>query len=273
MIMTVFNRRELTLNCLRMLHGQEGLERIFDLHVWVLDDGSTDGTAEAIRREFPRAVTVLRGSGDQYWSSGMATAQRAAVETDPDFLLWLNDDVELVSNAIRSLLATYSLCEGVVIGAVSSKASGATTYSGFRRVGRRPGQLSQVDPLEAPQRVDTINGNIVLIPRRVYYALGTVEPRFAHAYGDWDYGYRAKRSGIELYLAPGYLGFCERNSVSGTWLDSDVPRIDRARRLFGRKGFPVRSHALFLARHGGWLWPVYFAATYAKAAWRIALGR
>src|SRR5687767_12507951 len=90
-LMTCFNRRETTLRCLRSLAEQE-LPEGCNLRVYLTDDGSSDGTGDAVRSEFPEA-TVLNGDGNQYWVGGTLMAWDAA--RPADFYLWLNDDVRL----------------------------------------------------------------------------------------------------------------------------------------------------------------------------------
>ena len=51
LVTPVHNRRDITLQCLRSLSriDRTGL----DIHITVVDDGSTDGTGDAIREQFP----------------------------------------------------------------------------------------------------------------------------------------------------------------------------------------------------------------------------
>ncbi len=60
LIIPVYNRREITLQALRSLRriDDQGL----NVHIIVVDDGSTDGTGEAIRRDFPE-VQIVEGDG------------------------------------------------------------------------------------------------------------------------------------------------------------------------------------------------------------------
>ena len=67
-LITCFNRRETTLRCLRALYEQE-LPAGAMLRVVLTDDGSSDGTGDAVRTEFP-GVVVLQGDGNQYWVGG-----------------------------------------------------------------------------------------------------------------------------------------------------------------------------------------------------------
>ena len=46
-----------------------------------MDDGSTDGTADAVRHAFD-SVTVIRGDGSLYWAAAMARAERVAATHD-----------------------------------------------------------------------------------------------------------------------------------------------------------------------------------------------
>ena len=90
-IITVFNRKESTLNCLQTLKRQDILDSC-KITVYLTDDGCTDGTPEAVRTEFPK-VRIVQGDGTLFWNRGMYTAwETAAKEKDYDFYLWLNDD-------------------------------------------------------------------------------------------------------------------------------------------------------------------------------------
>src|SRR5579875_4150500 len=86
-LMTCFNRREQTLRCLQHLFAQTALTQI-SLHVVLLDDASTDGTAEAVREAFPD-VQLMRGTGQLYWNRGMRMAFAEALRRGFDFYLWL----------------------------------------------------------------------------------------------------------------------------------------------------------------------------------------
>ena len=86
-LLTVFNRKEKTLECLGRLFDQLPIEDL-QIDVFLTDDGCTDGTAEAVENLFP-SVHILKG----IWNRGMLMAWKAAAETrNYDAYLWLNDD-------------------------------------------------------------------------------------------------------------------------------------------------------------------------------------
>lgn len=90
-LLTVFNRREKTLHALQNLFAQQ-LPADVALEVFLVNDGCTDGTPEAIAQQFPQ-VQIITSPGNLYWNRGMHLAWETAAQTkEYDFYLWLNDD-------------------------------------------------------------------------------------------------------------------------------------------------------------------------------------
>ena len=251
-LMCCFNRRAKTLNALQCISEQE-VSNAVSVAVVLFDDNSDDGTVEAVRKAFP-LVEIHRGDGDAYWARGMAQAQALALDVAcPDYFCWLNDDVTLDPEALSVLLATSRAChdKAAVVGALTDAMTSELTYSGYERVGPRPTQLLHVVPNGRPTPVDTFNGNAVLIPRFVYERVGSIDPRYEHAFGDTDYGYRIARAGLKSVLAPRAVGQCFRNSFTGTWQDPLLGNRERLALLVSRKGIPPRSFLYFQWQHGG----------------------
>src|SRR5207237_1066788 len=97
-LLACHNRRDRTVSCLRLLFGQD-LPGI-DVEAILVDDGSSDGTTEAVRALSER-VEIIRGDGSLYWARSMARAEQRGMARSPDYLLWLNDDVMLYRSALR----------------------------------------------------------------------------------------------------------------------------------------------------------------------------
>src|SRR5450432_2590999 len=94
-IIPVFNRIEFTLDCLRAVSRQT----YKDCRIIVVDDGSTDGTAEKIATVFPQ-VEVLRGDGNFYWTKSLNTGIRYLKSeiSENDFVLHINNDTAFEGN-------------------------------------------------------------------------------------------------------------------------------------------------------------------------------
>jgi GT2 family glycosyltransferase len=112
--------------------------------------------------------------------------------------------------------------------------------------------------------VDTFDGNVVLVNAAAASLLGNLDAVFEHAMADTDYGLRAGRLGIAVWLAPGTHGVCSTNALHGTFRDTTLPARQRWQLLIGRKGLPPRSWWRFTRRHGGLLWPLHFAWPYLR---------
>lgn len=269
-VMACYNRRETTLRCLRSLKAQIVAGVAFDIHL--LDDASRDGTAAAVISEFGD-VHIIPGDGNYFWGGGMHAAMQSALKSDFDYMLWLNDDVELRPGALESLIAAHAraIAENgdglhVLSGAVADPATGQLTYSGFNRRNRwHPAQLTRVPPMpDKLTRCDTLNGNCVLVPKAVVECIGLIDPVFIQQLGDIDYGYRVRRAGGSLWLAPDFVGTCAPN------LGSSRPKgfRNRLRQLFSPHGLPPRPWATFMWRYSGVMGLALLGLIYAKSILR-----
>lgn len=268
--MASFNRRETTLRSLASLYAQAGVGVRWDFTVHLLDDNSSDGTRAAVEDRYPE-VNVLSGNGNLFWGGGMAVAMESALAQSPDFLLMLNDDVELEPDAIAMVLAEYAkACETagnpmqVVVGSVSDPVTGAISYSGFRRTHRRdPSKISRVTPSPLDMTpCDTMNGNFVLIPKAITDRLGTVDPVFVHQLGDIDYGYRVVRAGGGLWIARKPVGTCAPNNRVMPFRKPGLGFLERCRVMNHPLGLPLRSWITFMWRWGGAVGVIRLAGIY-----------
>jgi GT2 family glycosyltransferase len=269
-LMTCHNRRENTMACLERLFSQCLCENAH-LHAFVVDDGSTDGTSEAVREAYSE-VSVLQGDGSLYWTGGMRMAVDAARRRGFDFYLWLNDDTMLDPDSIQRLLRAYHGLRDrcvrpvIVVGSIRDPESGEFRYGGAVHVSKwHPLRFRHIEPdAEQPRQCDVFNGNCVLVPHEVVEIVGNLHPKLVHAAGDYEYGLRARNRGVDSWIAPGYFGECSRNPTTGTWLDSELSLWSRYKHIFGIKGQPVGQRFRYYSAHGGPLWPILFVLVYFR---------
>lgn len=229
-LLTVYNRKDKTLKCLEQLYKQLPLEDV-KVDIYLTDDHCTDGTPDAIKQKFPQ-VHIIQGNGNLFWNRGMYVAWKEAAKNDYDFYLWLNDDTHLLPNALKTLLteSQSKKNQAIIVAPNRAQKEEKVTYSGYNKQGR-------ITPNGNLQPCDTFNGNCVLIPRFVYQRLGNLDWRFRHAIGDLDYGYRAKKAGIEMYVSSEYLGVCDNNPKLPAWARKEVPLIKRLKNLYSPLGY------------------------------------
>jgi glycosyltransferase involved in cell wall biosynthesis len=204
----------------------------------------------------------------------MARGLAAAAERQPDFLLWLNDDVVLDRHAVADAIACHDAWASatgqspVVVGATRDPQTGQPTYGGQRSTGGwlRPFRFGPVPPSAVAQPCDTFQGNIVLVPIAAHRRLGGISAVFAGVQGmaDTDFGLRARRAGLPVVQAPGTLGTCAANPNGAPWTNPALPPGRRLAMLVGPRGFPPRAWLTFAVRHGGPLGPVLALFPYLR---------
>lgn len=231
-LLTCHNRKEKTLRCLENLFLQKEAGTGFSMKVFLVDDGSTDGTGDAVRQRFPD-VNIIMGNGQLFWNKGMHLAWKsAAAAGEFDYYLWVNDDVVMFPDALSvAVNCAGDIAEPAVIcGATQSAITKEFTYGGLEKNG------AKVIPDGQLKRCSVINGNFVLIPKTVFLKTGMNDPIFPHSIGDHDYGLRAIRDGFSVYSLPSYIGYCERNEKLPKWCQREVPFSQRLRSLYSPLG-------------------------------------
>lgn len=249
-LLTVFNRRESTLRCLRQLRGLTPVAG-HTLEIFLTDDGCTDGTAEAVSTNFPD-VHIVKGDGNLFWNRGMHAAWEAAVAYAPyDFYLWLNDDTFVYPNLLATLInAAKQTREQAIIVAPTC----ATNNHKLLTYGGRTNDSKQIaEPKGKLTPVDYFNGNIVLVPKAVYEKVGNLDPSFRHSKGDFDYGCRAKKLGFAIFQTGQVLGACDLHPSLDAWCNPEVPLAKRWHALHKPNGMPPRETFYFELRHTGLL--------------------
>uniref|UniRef100_A0AB33IZ37 Glycosyltransferase n=2 Tax=unclassified Prevotella TaxID=2638335 RepID=A0AB33IZ37_9BACT len=218
-LLTVHNRKAMTIRCLAQVFNQKIETGKYQLEVYLTDDGCTDGTSEAVQSQFPQ-VHVIAGDGNLFWNRGMYVAWDAASKSyDYDYYLWLNDDTFIYDDCIDRLLRTSESYnnESVIVGTCCAVGNQSIiTYGGCHG-------LDLIKDISQEQSCDTFNGNIVLIPAFVYHKLGQLDYRYHHACGDTDYGFRVSDSGLRNIVPVGILGECNEHDRIEKWRDPSVP--------------------------------------------------
>lgn len=245
-LLTCFNRKATTLRCLEQLNKQN---LTASMDVFLCDDGSTDGTSDAIKKLFPQ-VYIIRGSGNLFWNRGMLTAWRKACETkDYDAYIWLNDDVYLYEGALQEMLECSSFCknESIVCGAFCTD-KGEFSYGGKNKKDK------PLIPNGELQQVYWLNGNCVLVPKYVVAKIGLLDGMFQHHMGDFDYGLRAQEAGINVCSSRKYIGECAKNPIAiSRGRKSGVSMFKRFRRLYSPLGDNPFINFRYTLRHFGLL--------------------
>jgi len=201
-VIPVHNRQVCTHNILNQIYAQllQGKD-LENISVIVVDDGSTDGTKELIQRHFP-TVHLLEGDGSLWWTGAIVKGMEyAAVNLNTDYVVWMNDDISIADDLLSNLLSLCSSSkyrETIIGGIVRDKTySEWIVYSGLRcgKPIRHINDFSSSTELD----VDTLSGNIVVIPKAVIDKIGMPDAnKFPHHGGDYEFIRLAKENGFRV---------------------------------------------------------------------------
>jgi GT2 family glycosyltransferase len=268
-LLVCHNRRETTVGCVQALLRNPDVK---DENIVIFDDASTDGTREAVLAHAPGAH-IVEGDGDAFWNGGLYKAWRHATEIPCDAFVWLNDDVALEPDAIERTLRCYAEAlkqrpdrRFILVGSVIDQ-QGRPTYGGLRQE-VSPWALRFKRAPAGPDMVplDTFNGNFVVVTRQVVDLIGLNDPVFYHNLGDVDYGLRARKAGVDVWLCPGHVGRCDLNTAKAN-RGFGSPRLslrEQWRVVGTHHGLPFRSWLHMTRRHSGLFFPLHFLLPYRR---------
>jgi GT2 family glycosyltransferase len=212
-----YNTRDLTVACLRSVFEQT---RDVNFEVIVVDNASSDGSADAVAKEFP-AVRLIRLAEN----IGFARANNvAAKEASCAYLLLLNPDTVILDGAVQKAMkfAAGRGSDAEIVGGRTYFGDGslnATSCHGrptpwsmwCQAVGLtvvfRGSNLFNPEalgdwPRDSVREVDAITGCFLLISRRLWNELGGFDPAFFMYGEETDLCLRARRSGGRCVVCP-----------------------------------------------------------------------
>jgi GT2 family glycosyltransferase len=261
-LLTCHNRRDKTITCLTSLF-KVVVPPNYSLEVFLVDDGSTDGTSQAVKKKFPE-VNIIQGNGNLFWNQGMRLAWKTAANKQTyDYYFWLNDDTILDKHALNELLQCSDEAlnkfakEAIITGACRD----VDNDNKFSYGGRT--DLGEVIPNGKLQKCTYINGNAVLIPKEIYSKLGNLSNDYTHGIGDFDYGLIAIKYGYTNYTTKTYIATCPTNKEP-QWFNSKTPLKKRLQLFYSPLGLNYPEYILFRKKFWGKKWVSFAIKAYAK---------
>ncbi len=250
-IIVNYNTGEVITQCLASVYSQTlGV----DFDIWVVDNGSVDGSPDEIERSFP-AVNVIRNSENM----GFARANNLGIRASKgEYVFLLNPDTILLNNAVGILLdfmehdtaGRVGCCGGslynedmtpqIAYGNFPSLAEAAFQVfklkKVFRRYYREKLRSSTENERGDTRKVDYIVGADMFLRRSALHRTGLFDEDFFLYFEDTELGYRLKRYGFHSVIVPEarIVHLVARASSRNTRIEKILWR-EKSRFLFFRK--------------------------------------
>ena len=198
-----WNRADDTVECVRsLLQGNRGMEVI------VVDNGSTDGSAETLRNAFP-GLEVLVNEENLGYVKGVNAGIRRALEIGATHVLLMNNDAVASPGMAEVLMKAFDdLPRAGVVGP-------KIFYYGTERMWFNGGHFNHTlglsthplmdlmdDGGDQSRQVDFITGCAMMVRSEVFLDIGLFDEDFEIYAEDLDLCLRARERGYEIWLVP-----------------------------------------------------------------------
>ena len=251
----VHNRAGLTRSCLMSICKQS----YENYSVVLCDDGSTDGTARLLEKEFPE-VNVVKGNGDLWWTGATNECVRYALENaEPsDYLITLNNDLELAEDYLERMASTLKKRpDAILMSASYDIARPDVLVEPGERMDWIRAKAYKIDPKQYDfsglAEVTHAPGRGTVFPLRVFRQIGLYDfEGLPHYAADYDLAHRARRAGYHIYInydaklyshvdstgSSAFRGGISLRKLYGYLTDIKSPACLKYRWRFARKNCP-----------------------------------
>ncbi len=258
-----YNRADLLADCLASIAAAPTR---CEVSVWVVDNASTDGSAQMVRERFAW-VHLIESPVNGGFAAGnnLAIRQILALADPPTYILLLNNDTVVPPGALDGLV-DY-LDQHPTVGAVGPKLllpdgsldlacrrSFPTPAVAFYRLfglsrlfprSRRFAayNLTYLDP-EVETEVDSVVGACMMVRTAVVREVGLLDEAFFMYGEDLDWAYRIKQYGWKIVYYPAVTVYHYKRAASSRRPIPSIRAFYDAMRLFHRKHYAATTPAL-----------------------------
>ena len=209
-IIVNWNTRQLVLESLQSLYGAIG---DFSMEVFVVDNGSSDGSVEAIRPAFPRVILVENRKNIGFAKANNGALRRARGK----YFLFLNTDVILQGDAVAALLEFMEKTpQAGIVGAQLLNPDGTkqNSFDNFPTLlseGLNKSLLRMFFPnrfpskrlsLSSPIAVESVIGACMMVRKDAVDEVGPMDEDYFLFMEETDWCYRVRERGWRVYLVP-----------------------------------------------------------------------
>ena len=270
-IILTHNQQDRTIKCLASLASANAS----DLHILLWDNGSSDGTTDAVKEAFPDVLVHANPSNLGVASGRNAAAELAIKTFNPIYLLFLDNDMLVEPGFVYALAAPFA--ESTKLGQTQAKLrfmhdrqrlnDGGGAQINFILWRITPVGFGEIDrgQYDTPKKCISCGG-AMMVRTDVFQQLGGFDPVF-DPFGpeDLDFSLRLQKAGYLALYVPGAVAYHRVSHTYGEGYTEDYVRHKSRHWLLF-----MHRHASFIQKAGFYLCgaPYLAARTFMREAAR-----
>jgi len=221
------------LDNLKKLLASIFVQSVRNFTVTVVDDGSTDGASQYLRKNYPK-INIVSGNGKLWWTGSInaGITHISTYATHNDYILTINNDCTIARDYLAKILKLTKPDRIVGSKVVSTQTDKIwdlgeiIDWSKGEIVTRR----KDSDP------VDAITTKGTLYPVSMFRQIGLLSKKLPHYLSDYEISIRAKRHGYKLQICSQCVVTNDtKNTGYGDDLSAKISIKDGIKLLFSRK--------------------------------------
>jgi GT2 family glycosyltransferase len=230
-LLPVHNRREITRGFVECLKGQT----FQDYHLLLIDDGSTDGTAEMVKQNIP-SVTVLHGTGHWWWAGslqqGINWLSRQMIGDDQALLI-INDDVSIKEDFVEKGVGLLEKSTGTLMQArIYDKKSNELLDAGMVF----DGKTLLFKRCNDNEEINCLTTNGLFMRWGDLRRIGDFYPKLLpHYLSDYEFTIRAHAKGLRLISPEGLRLYWNKETTGHREFDPDLTLVEFLKSYFSNR--------------------------------------
>lgn len=236
-ILVNYNNAEDTIDCVRNLEEIE----YNNYEIIVVENGSTDGSAEILRNEIRSHSLIISETNDGY-ASGVNLGIKRALKNEAEYILLLNNDTQVEDDFLSPLVDVVSSHDNVVAASsvIRYLETGEVQYAGgkiFPHFAKF--QIDTEVKDENPYETESLLGAVVFISADFLEDIGGLDENYFYGGDDIDLSYQIQNRGYTAMVVPGSLVYHRSRAVAGNSNAFLIYHLIRNRLYFSSKNLDL----------------------------------
>jgi len=230
-LLPVHNRKEITIKFIQCLKSQ-----VYEnYHLIVIDDGSTDGTSDLIKKEI-NSSTVIIGNGNLWWAGSLDQGYqwlKCHATNMNDLVLIMNNDTTFCSDFLSIVSdVAFNKDKTLILAQCYSQKTKELIDSGVNIDWR----YFRIKNVCLPKDINCLSTRGLIIKLQDFFDIGSFHPKLLpHYTSDYEFTIRASRKGYCLTSEPLLKIWLDEDQTGYHTLKYDSNFIDFLKQIFSKK--------------------------------------